>query len=66
MATSKHLIVKDKDGNELTLWINNNNEIFIQSSDDDGYNDMYSRWICLCKEDAIELYNELGNLIKEL
>jgi len=66
MATSKHLIVKDVNDNELTLWINNNNEIFIKTSDKDGENDMYARWICMCKEDAIELHNELGELIKQL
>jgi hypothetical protein len=64
MATLKNLVVKDENDNELTLWVNNHNEIFMQVSDVDG--EYLAKYICLCKEDAIELYNELGNLIKQI
>jgi len=64
MSTIKHLIVKDEVDNELTLWINKDNEIFMQTTDSDG--EQFAKYICLSKEDAIELYNELGKLIKEL
>lgn len=65
METNKQFTVKDEMGNELTLWIDDDNEIYTTICNDNRY-DYSDRFISLCKEDAIALYNELGSLIKKL
>ena len=52
----------ENDGNELTAFINQHNEIYISAGED--LNEMYKHgWICLDLDDAIEFRNELNKLI---
>ena len=55
----------ENDGNVLTTFINQHNEIYIAAGED--LNDGYSvGWICLNLEDAIEFRDELSKLINYL
>ena len=52
----------ENDGNELTAFININNEIYIAAGED--LNEPYKHgWICLDLDDAIEFRDELNKLI---
>jgi len=55
----------ENDGNELTVFINTENEIYIAAGEQ--INDPYTvGWICLDLEDAIEFRDELNKLIDYL
>ena len=52
----------ENDGNELTVFINTENEIYIAAGEQ--INDPYTvGWICLDLDDAIEFRDELNKLI---
>lgn len=57
-------IFYDQNNNEMSFWINDNNQIFIQISDSD--NPMLANFITIDKEDAQELVDDLQYLVNEL
>ena len=64
MANSKTFQIKDDAGNQLEIYVNTNNEIYMHVGDFED--SLLCGYICLNKEDAQALIEELKSLINEL
>ena len=60
----KVLHVVDENNNDLELYINDQNEVYLSIEERQG--DYPLQWIVMDKQDAIALRDELDRLIKEM